>query len=776
MGFMEKLTGKEPLRGGGDEKASKPSKGSKKTNDISDVFQESVRDVVLDDFKETGLECTHDGETAYLGMFLDTTDIGGFGRKARKDADKGSIIECINSGRIKVLATDELLKDGALIFIPLASSLENMEEFSLLTDAPYELVFVNEECDFDFSDDDAKISFAEMVQAIEDGESADEILESCGVAPEDSPESIARKEDIASQAISDFEDVDDAYLDEDDEEFEDDEFDNEIPDPDATTEIPPIKLKEDGESEVDDDSYDDDEPIDFAAAEDGAIPPVAVPVTNEVPAVDEFPDEEMYDGDDASEYMSADEMDTEIDDAVVDETLRRRFFSDDLQLEVTTEAFDAQFMNNEAYVPFDENRGEGWLNEYLNQLSRDANVELKRVHNANLMRMRERYFSLLSMHAEQISRDLDITEGSETSFAADRTAIEEARNEAMDDADKRIAGERTRINEAWDAAIKDAGLSAARAAEQQYQERYGRQHDDELRRAETMVRENIVSMFDDQMRELQDSRRAIASRRMDYGVTETLHECSVMYMEMLKGEQELYKRFRASINNFLDENRKDDIARTKALADNLAQTNKADAVTAEYTEKIRVMQAEFDTKRQELAAEIDRLTSAHNDTMKSINEANESTVAKLKAQLDEANAKLDSMRDDYASLDTRKENAFKARMDELADERDAWRDKAADADKHGRRQSLISAGMAIIAVVAALSIGTIVGMNLNMDKVADDTTAQITAEYEKRIDALEQEALDARAEAKAAKTSASSSAAVTSTTVTETDVVDEVVE
>lgn len=726
-------------KGGGGASPKKASKGKKKDG-CSQIFEESVPEVVVEDFRDAKLTTTHDGKPVYLGMLLDTSTIGGFGRKSHKDEQKGSIIECVNQGRIKVLATPELLDSEMLVFVPQADTVDAMADFPLLTDADYMLVYVDDDCEVE--DSGVNVSWATMRDVIVDHLSADDLLTQLGVDA-DSPADTGSLEPVVAD-VSDFEDADTS-------DFLSQATDAmpavgaaaaagataAIADEADGTEVSFIDAAEDTEDAAEESpsiSFVEEEVL-LDEPEEEPVPPVASEVS-----VDETPQEMIViddsitpeDMDTAEAYDEDADNEVVVDDEVFTAAMTRHFYSDDLRLEVSTEAFDAQFLHLNAYVPFDTDRPAGWMNDYLNQYCRDANAEMKRLHNANLLKMREKFFNLLSMHAEKIQRDLDIA-NPDTIYGKQKEDEDARRQELMDEADRTINEKRAQIEAAFEARAKDAGVAAAQAAEQQYRDRYGRAHEDEMRNAEMVVREGINNDYHDRLREINEDRRAHASRRMDYGITETLHACSVEYMGLLEEEQVVYKRYREGISRFIDENRKDDIARAETLAEELRQSEKADAVMAEYTQKINTMSAEYDTKRRELLAEIDKQSSEYEATIERMKSTHESEIEALRTRNAELEAKLDSMRDDFATLDASKERSYQEKIDTLSNERDAWMAEVQTTRTMNRNRGIVTAGLALVAVIAAGAIGMSLGVQSNLDRVSDDATAAIVAEYNQKL-------------------------------------------
>lgn len=114
-------------------------------NQRAELFHESVVETIMEKWQRARLLKTHllNG-FPYVGIMVDAKipEIGGFSFKNRKDEQKGTIIECINSGRIVTLVTPELLRRQYFVFLPLASTLASMQEFSLLRNVRYYICFI----------------------------------------------------------------------------------------------------------------------------------------------------------------------------------------------------------------------------------------------------------------------------------------------------------------------------------------------------------------------------------------------------------------------------------------------------------------------------------------------------------------------------------------------------------------------------------------------------------------------------------------------------------
>ena len=695
----------------------KKKKGKKRKDTMASILNESVTESALEAFRaNTAMQVERDGETVYVGMLLDANDpsIGGINKKSRRDEAKGQVIELINSGRINTYIPADYLEDEKLIIIPDVVTLDAMDEFTLLTEANYKLAFVHDDGSVEATE--YPITYAGIMDTVINGADINDYLASVGV------------EDMGFD--SGYDDVNDIT-----QPFSPVASDDEYDYGDGDDEIVPEDEDAPFGAEPDDGpSYGDDVPTDEPVAEPD-VPdfdepePAVEPDTSDIDAPEDF---DVPAEDDDPQV----EVEDEVSDEAMTAAIARKFYSDELGLEVTTEPFDAQFLHANTYVPFEENRGEGWLNRYLDEMSRSANLEMQHLHQTNLFDMREMYYNLISRHAEQIQHDLDETDGS-TQYGAMMDALIQKRLEQQDGIAAIVAERRRIVDEEWDKALEQIGEDAMRAAQQQYRERYGKQHDERVFRIEPTVTQEVEDEYQDAVRQMRDERRMDAAKRMDYGITETLAEVSEEYMKRLADERKHYDEHRQRITAFLDEHRKDDITHDKVVAEELAQSEKADRVMAEYEQKLRTRAAEFNAERDALKSDIEATERRTAERIKAIQGDYDRRVNELRNENANLKGQLDGLIKQYADLDERKAREYGARLAEAKDEAKAWSSKCDSMMAVQRKGHIVSITAIAVAIIAALSIGVLVGTNMSLDMGSSKASTAIEQEFNKRMDQLE---------------------------------------
>lgn len=695
---------------------NKKKKKKRAKDSMAGLISESVTESAVETMKaNTNFVVQKDGEDVFVGMLLKAADIGGLDKKAMRDEDKGSIVELINSGSIAVYVPADLLEAEELVIIPNTNTLAAMDEFPLLTDAPYETVIVNEEGEIE------RLGFPityEQASGIATGDDdvygllADNGVEWAQMdEPEDDVEDNASDADETQVIDPDDGDGTDDVIDDEGEVIDENDFTDEVPSGDG--------FDDESENDVADEPVEDDATESDAVADDG-------------------------DAEDAAEPDGTDDEETEEDEGpVVDEeqvrqAVKFRFYSDELGLEVDGSPFDAQFMAENPYVPFNESRGEGWLNQYLNEMSRDANMFMRRLHQQNLLQLREKYYSLISMHCEKIQRDLDTSDPT-TQYGRMSAAIAQHYVESKAGMADIVGRRRDELTKAWDSMLEQVGEDAAHAAKQQYRERYGRQHSDEMMRVETDTANRIEADRQSSIRDMNVERRDEAKRLLDYGIIETLKTLSEEYTTMLADEKVQYDEWRNRINTFLDEHRKDDVAHDKALAEELAQGEKADRVMKEYTERLAAEKAGFEQRRVEMQADIEHIKRDNEKRIADIQLECDNRVKEMQSRLNEQQSKYDVLVDKFAELDKIKNDEFSNRLAEANDQKAAWQSKCDDIIATHKRSNMIMVALCIVVAIASLCVGAFVGTQLNLSFGSEKASSAISQEFNDRMDNVEKD-------------------------------------
>lgn len=694
---------------------------NKKKSGLATILDESVVDTVWNDFKQNKPFFIWRNGDVGVGLLLRTEDIGGLSKKSRNDEAKGSLVERITAGNIHVLLTQPLIEREAMVFVPDSVTLAALEEYQLLVKAPYELAFVHK--NGDVYPTGIPFTFAQARDIIVRDGSIEEYLHLDKYESEDDEEvedpDAALEEEVQQSLDEGSEDDDEGTLVEDPEpvepksgiiEFGDDE-EEELLDVDGVEDEfgsstgEPVAVQ--SGSELDDD--------DLGLGDEGVEPESDAAVEDETVFEPENPSEiDLKEGD-------------EIPPELTDKTIVRRFYSDDLNLKASTEAFDAQFLHTNGPVLFDTNRNDGFLNASVSELARDVNADMIRLHNSNLLKARTMYFKLVSAYCENIVRELDASDPNKE-YGRIKRQIEDQFQEMLGTLDQKTLAKKDEIEAIWNRTLEQVRQTAAQTAEQEYKDKYGEQHNEELRRVRPQIQAAMEAEFHDNERKLHERRREEAHRRLDAGVTEILNEVDKVYQADLAKEQAKYDEWSATLRSFVDDHLKDEKARIRVLDEEHRQQDKADKVMAEKTEELKAMTQEFEAKKLAWQADTERMIQANEEVISNMNVRFEQERQSWQTMNSELQKTIDELKTRLANLDEQKEQEYQSMISMLRNDRDAWEEKAATEAKIHKRGTRIAWLLAALAIAAALSVGFIAGEWVNLRSDREAAKAEILAE------------------------------------------------
>ena len=239
----------------------------------------------------------------------------------------------------------------------------------------------------------------------------------------------------------------------------------------------------------------------------------------------------------------------------------------------------------------------------------------------------------------------------------------------------------------------------------------------------------IDGEYNDAYYEMNERRRMEASKLLDLSISETLNEASDMYTGILEEENARYQELEENMRAFIEENRSNDIARTKVLEEQLNQSQKADKVLAEQTEILNNYRAEWSKKRDDLNAEIDKMRKDNLIRIKDLQEEADRRVAKIQEQNEALNKRIAELNQEKADMRSVVEKEMEERMAVKDYEAQALRDRLDDTHYMQHRTNVTTAYLVIAATIAALSIGFVGGSYLNLNKNADNQAQKLIDEY-----------------------------------------------
>lgn len=426
------------------------------------------------------------------------------------------------------------------------------------------------------------------------------------------------------------------------------------------------------------------------------------------------------------------------DDLAMDQYMARKYYSDDLGLEISSQPFDSMFVQTNPYTPFEEIEGDGWLDGYVNNLRRDANTRLAKLHQENLLLMRKRFILIVTKHCESITKAVAIDDPS-SRFGYAYAALTKVKEDSLSKMSEEAEAYKRECEEAYQSRMRAEMENASSTARANFINRYGRDHERELREIETDLRNNIESEFVAAVDNLRAERRNEAKRQLDLGISEALKICGDEYVKMIALERKEYIRLQAVITQFMNDNLAADDARIRTIAEEQRRANEAVKVREEYDAALSLATKDFEARVAAAQAEISKRDAEHESYVGNLKDQHEHMMQELRNahvealahkdheigllndQLTTYTAQLEEMTRKYASLDHETGLKYKTQIDMLSSERDAWNERADHLEKLHKYTDKIKLTGVAVAMAAALGVGVIIGcviMNSNRNTPA----------------------------------------------------------
>lgn len=707
-------------------RAKRGRSGGRNRNDmLTSVFSETVMDQAVSEMREnTEFDVEIKGHPFHVLWLLKASDIGGLNKRMKNNGDHGAIIQCMSNGNIKYVLNGAMNKADYVAFIMDADTVEHMDEFSLLKEPTYHAMYVSDEDPAKrmLMDADVELTFEDARDVLEKRANIMALLKSKGsviLATADAPVDPLEHE-VASEFVDGSRDISSPTV---------------SPDTDVNVEADEIESIDEPAEEM---SYAEEvsavDGVDDFSAIDAALG--AEPVSNgsEFAMNREAADaadiarqanpstfeREVYPAE--AQTFEAPPTSAEIDEfagQVAEEqsaALVSRYFTSDLGLTIDGDAFDSHFGEGMPIAYFDEDRGEGMLNEYLSQMSISANSELAQMHGQHMYSLRERYMRMLTLFADSLVEAYDISSTNNAYGQAYAQLLEKFAEDNSDDGIQRMVEPRkTELKEEFESRVQAAGEAAARSAENTYRELHTDEYRSKLRDIEAEVRVDVESTHVSEVNRLNELRRLAAAREFDLGRERILEQISRIQAEYMQQEDELYRYHLRIMNKWIDDNRKDDIAYAETLREQQRQLEEAERVRNEYAGYVEAERNKFEQSQARMEAELAEAKARNADFIEDLNRRHGLDLDAAQAKYDELQKSFDELMAKYDALGEEKEAEWAERVASAREEAKIERKRYNKLSKQNHSVNMMWVALAVVIAIAAFFIGMILGLRQSID-------------------------------------------------------------
>ena len=624
--------------------------------------------------------------TAWVMLVLAAESIGGLSKRHGRDEAKGSLIELIDSDQIKTVATAEMLGEEVFGIIPNTETLARMEEYSLLAGAEYSWAVVWQKPSGELLVDLVAESTFKQAQevasgtlSLEEAVGAQAWREHSGVTT-DEPGTLPAVDADAVAALDTADEGDPIF--------------DSIPGGDEGAGDEPVF-----DAAVDEPVF-DDEAVDFGD-EDAA--PVAVepePGFDGTAGFEEFDEESGPVTADDTAYAPAEEEAVLLENQEqVREVIARRFLSEDLDLDVRLDEFNATFAIGAPVVQIEVPQGATeWLGDQVAQLNRQANADLAQLRWAHEDELRTLYVNLMSAHVEQVIRDV-ATDREGSRYKALKDGTEAAHRERESEKEQRIRTRKAEIVQDYEAQAKKLAEQAALQAEIQYKERNRSRMEREQADAVAEIERVLENSYSHDRQEILRVRRSDAALKMQVGTTRIFEVLAEKQKAYLEAEEQRLGQWKAEIQRIVDDNRKADIAQAEALAEHQRTTDEIgvlrreqeallESIRNEHADRIRRMEDELDRNRKDAITQMQARETEWQHSLSLEKEKTDSATQRNTDLLQQMEVVEDSVK-----------RRYEARLEEMAADKESYASELARASEIQSRYNKM-----LIALIVALPV------------------------------------------------------------------------
>ena len=646
---------------------------------MSSVLEESVVENILDDIKSCSEFKIGD---KFLAVKLHADDIGGINKVTKKNEVIGSIIEAIRSSRIKSIITKDLLDSDCLVIILDRETVDTMNEFELLINVDYDVVYLSENGSIEDTED--KIKFADILAVSSGSKSINEVLNPKADTSEDT---LVDTDD--EQSLSESNEEEDLVP----------EYDDVVPE--YEDEVEPI------------DNYEEPTVYDDTPEEEVVYNDYSEDYIED--DIEDAYEDELVDDGGVLREKTQEEIERESEEVIISEelqsaTINRVLNKGDLDLEIDPSVFDSYFVDMRDPILFSQDKpdGDSLLDSEVYELRQLANVQISELHQRNISKARTMFMNLISFHAETITNKYSYNNPSYWGSSV-KKSIEEKKKNDISNMKSLVFEKQKSAKEDWEKELNAVGERGRQDAIKRYIDENKTRFDAKLEEIENGVLTSIEYEASSYIKSIEDERKREAIAAMEAGITRIMELVLNNYIELQNEERLLYQQLSMNIKDFISSNRANEQDRIRVLDTQQRQQTEAERVRIDLENNLRSTIESYEAKLESKFNEMEELRARHLDDLKHkdiITETQAKDYALKISHLEEKNAEYI---DRLANLDKEKEEKYKFEMDQLKGQLNAENEKIIYMEKRERKLSILIVGIAIIGMLTAGLGGYIVG-------------------------------------------------------------------
>lgn len=659
--------------------AGKPPKLNvgKKSDGMRSVLQLSVLENRVDEAKSnTRFVTKRHGNECYAVIALSTEKIGGLSKKDSKNSDKGLFVRSVSGGSTSIIVTDELLDQEMMVFIPNELTIETLSGWKMFRDNEFDIWYLFPDGHFEQDDELKNIPFTKIEDMVEGDVSFDITF---GEEEEDGDED---SEELST---------------EDEEALNSMNVSNDIP----TVNISENSTSKEGGEDVGLFNSESEEENDTSDADDfdEQIKNLPDSMYSESYGVEE---ETVPSIEDNIEYSEED----------VNKALQRRFQSDSLKdLKFNRNNFDVlmEKYSDSALILFDESddAGKSLLGDEVLALKKNCNTKLKRLRDANIGKLFAEYEAFMNFVSTHVLKEIE-TSNETTTFGQMLASIKESHDERELTINADIDAVKQELDEKYENEKKAFVDAQIKSFELSFDQRHKSEFEAKLKAESNRIRSDVSESYERDLIGLEDKKKEYARAIFDQMETACLNKLAGKLTEMYDEEHALYEELGAKIIDWIKTNRANDVFAKKLEAEQLLKNDTIQALKDEHKIFVENLETKYASQLRSTESELDTVRKSFSDYI----DTKTAEIKQLKADIEE---RRKESKQDLADLAKQKDNIYSAQINRLEQEIDSWKVVCEEEKRSAKKSRVGLVAIFIVALFAAICIGTIIGTKFGVD-------------------------------------------------------------
>lgn len=374
-----------------------------------------------------------------------------------------------------------------------------------------------------------------------------------------------------------------------------------------------------------------------------------------------------YDYGDMGDYDTSVESDNDeyaVPPDKVNDDLHRHFYNKNVDIDITTHPMEMKLADVTPPVLFDENTGDDFIAQNMNQMARQANQNLRIQHDSNLRDALRDYYDRITASLEGLQADTDDTDGN-TDNGQELNHIKQKYANMRDNLDGVVDKKQQEIDAAFERRVKSAGDRAKAAAEADYRTRFSGENETKKENVRSELLAEIDKQQDEEIADFQKREADDFKQRFNDIETQVAREVYNNYKKKIEKEQKDRDRWAKKMEQWRSHHFKQATAHDQVLKQELDSNVKGKEIQQDFKSKIEQINATHEAEKKALESENERLRKSNKEEAEKLKQNYDLQAQNLRQSNEQLEKKVNETRDYYEQLIRNKDQTHRNEIDQL---------------------------------------------------------------------------------------------------------------